>query len=171
MWRRSRKLPSSLPSTLKALHTLSLPVQAINKAGEDIDRKQPICFEYPSDYEITVNGKKLIGSAQARKKEGVLQHGSLPLSGDLTRITQVLRFTSEKKRAQAASRLLEKATNVESVLNLPVSWDQAAQAFAQAFQEVLNIDFIKEDLTPTEKQRARDLIEETYGQAGWTEKS
>ena len=39
----------------------------------------PVCFEVPSTYEITVNGKKLIGSAQARKKEGVLQHGSLPL--------------------------------------------------------------------------------------------
>jgi lipoate-protein ligase A len=32
------------------------------------DKNNPVCFEVPSNYEITVNGKKLIGSAQARKK-------------------------------------------------------------------------------------------------------
>jgi len=42
----------------------------------------PVCFEVPSSDEITVTAKKLIGSAQARKKEGVWQHGSLPLTGD-----------------------------------------------------------------------------------------
>jgi lipoate-protein ligase A len=31
-----------------------------------------------------------MGSAQARRKQGVLQHSTLPLWGDLTRITQVL---------------------------------------------------------------------------------
>ncbi len=64
--------------------------------GHAVERRtqylNPICFEVPSTYEITVNGKKLIGSAQARKKEGVLQHGSLPLTGDLTRICQALGF-------------------------------------------------------------------------------
>ncbi len=60
----------------------------------------PVCFEVPSTYEITVDGKKLIGSAQARKKEGVLQHGSLPLSGDLTRICQALDFENEAARTR-----------------------------------------------------------------------
>jgi lipoate-protein ligase A len=45
-----------------------------------------------------VDGKKLIGSAQARKKEGVLQHGSLPLTGDLTRICERLIFEDEAAR-------------------------------------------------------------------------
>jgi len=43
-----------------------------------------------------VNGKNLIGSAQARRQEGVLQHGSLPLSGDLARICQALAFRTGK---------------------------------------------------------------------------
>ena len=67
-----------------------------------------MCFEVPSNYEITVQGKKLIGSAQARRKEGILQHGSLPLVGDLGRITQVLQFGSQDKagsRGEAAERL------------------------------------------------------------------
>ena len=45
----------------------------------DSNHSGPVCFEVPSPYEITYQGKKLIGSAQARRKQGVLQHGSLPL--------------------------------------------------------------------------------------------
>lgn len=32
-----------------------------------IQKNGPVCFEVPSNYEITVDGKKLIGSAQARR--------------------------------------------------------------------------------------------------------
>ncbi len=69
-----------------------------------------VCFEVPSNYEITANGKKLIGSAQARRSLGVLQHGSLPLFGDLTRITRVLKFESPEEQFAAGQRLLEHAT-------------------------------------------------------------
>ncbi len=155
---------------LKALHTLGLPVQTISKAKSDIDREQPVCFEYPSDYEITVEGKKLIGSAQSRKKEGVLQHGTLPLWGDLTRITQVLCFSNEEKRSLAATRLLAKATTVETVLGYRISWEKAAEAFMEAFQETLNIEFIFGDLTSEEEQRAQELVNEKYAQPSWTER-
>src|SRR3990172_5523606 len=66
---------------LLAVKNLELSVEmkeATQRNGLD---NNPGCFEVPSSYEITVGGKKLIGSAQARKKEGVLQHGSLPLTG------------------------------------------------------------------------------------------
>ncbi len=85
-------------------------------AGGNHDTPNPVCFEVPSAYEITVQGKKLIGSAQARRKEGVLQHGSLPLKGNLARITDALTFVDETERLNAAHRLLERATTVETVL-------------------------------------------------------
>ncbi|QTA37160.1 lipoate--protein ligase family protein [Thermosipho ferrireducens] len=37
------------------------------------------CFDSPSWYEVTLMGKKVIGSAQLRKKEYILQHGSIIL--------------------------------------------------------------------------------------------
>jgi lipoate-protein ligase A len=77
--------------------------------GHTQQNLNPVCFEVPSTYEITVDGKKLIGSAQARKKEGVLQHGSLPLTGDLTRICDALVFESESARQNAKERLLARA--------------------------------------------------------------
>jgi lipoyl(octanoyl) transferase len=78
---------------LEALRILGLNPQANEiTAAQNSKAPNPVCFEVPSNYEITVNGKKLIGSAQARRKDGLLQHGALPLYGDLTRIISALNF-------------------------------------------------------------------------------
>lgn len=130
--------------------------------------QNPVCFEVPSHYEITVGGKKLVGSAQARRKEGVLQHGSLPLYGDLTRIVQALAFPDGAARERAAGRLLERATTAEVVLGRPLAWEQAARAFARAFAEVLSLDLVPGELTPGELQRAEALLREKYANPAWT---
>src|SRR5512140_3076029 len=94
----------------------SSPLSAeLNAAGRH-GAANPVCFEVPSAYEITVDGKKLIGSAQARRREGVLQHGSLPLIGDLSRITEALVFPDDASRREAGQRLLSRATTVETPL-------------------------------------------------------
>src|SRR5690349_14165848 len=119
---------------LLPVKNLGLPVEMKEGKAAENAAPNPVCFEVPSTYEITVSGKKLIGSAQARKKEGVLQHGSLPLTGDLTRICQALIFENEVARQHASERLLARATTVEAALGHAVSWEAAAQAFIQAFE-------------------------------------
>ena len=130
----------------------------------------PICFEVPSTYEITVDGKKLIGSAQARKKEGVLQHGSLPLTGDLTRICDALVFKDEVSRKNAAERLLTRAATVESVLGMETAWETAAQAFVKGFEAQLGIYFQRGEMSRSESERAEELVKEKYANPAWTER-
>src|SRR3972149_8392190 len=66
---------------LHSLELLGLPVrqQSRPSGSGNGQANNPVCFEVPSDYEIALGGKKLVGSAQARRKGGLLQHGSLPL--------------------------------------------------------------------------------------------
>jgi lipoate-protein ligase A len=154
-----------------ALKSLGLPVEVKEGKSNDPAVPNPVCFEVPSTYEITVGGKKLIGSAQARKKEGVLQHGSLPLTGDLTRICQALVFENEAARENAAQRLLTRATTVESVLERTISWDTAAQAFIHAFETQLGLCFERGDLSETEIGRAEELVHEKYGHFSWTQRT
>ena len=45
------------------------------------DKLSSICFSSTSTYEVVIGGKKLVGSAQKRLKDSVLQHGSI-LVGD-----------------------------------------------------------------------------------------
>jgi lipoate-protein ligase A len=156
---------------LFAVQELGLPVEmkeAVHSSGGA--HANPVCFEVPSSYEITVNGKKLIGSAQARKKEGVLQHGSLPLTGDLRRICQALVFESEQARATASERLLRRATTVESALGGAVSWEAAAQAFVRGFETQLDLCFEKGELSASEFRRAEELVREKYDHPSWTER-
>jgi lipoate-protein ligase A len=156
---------------VEALRLLSLPVAMQERSGRHSSTANPVCFEIPSTYEITVDGKKLIGSAQARRKEGVLQHGSLPLTGDLTRILQVLTFPDEESRTRAADRLLMRATTVETALGRAVTWDEAAQAFRTAFSKVLALSLQNADLSPTEKERAEELVTSKYAHTNWNQKS
>lgn len=155
---------------LLAVHNLGLPVEIKEGKVNDPSVPNPVCFEVPSTYEITVGGKKLIGSAQARKKEGVLQHGSLPLTGDLTRICQGLRFEDESRRAAAAERLLERATTVESALGAAVTWETAARAFVHAFELQLGLHLEKGELSAAESRRAEELVREKYAHPSWTER-
>lgn len=154
---------------LLAVKNLGLPVEMKEERINGNAPPNPVCFEVPSTYEITVGGKKLIGSAQARKKEGVLQHGSLPLTGDLTRICQALVFDSESAREVASQRLLARATTVESALGRAVSWETAAQAFVHAFETQLGLCFEKGELSESESRRAEELIKEKYAHPSWTE--
>lgn len=164
-----RRLSQAL---LAALRELGLPATADEEYTQAaaISRDGAVCFERPSNYEITVNGKKLIGSAQARRWEGVLQHGSLPLTGDLTRITQALVYPTLAARAQAAERLLQRATTVEMALGRLVTWDEAAVAFEQGFARVLDIRFTRSLLTSAETERAAELVRVKFDHPDWTGK-
>jgi lipoate-protein ligase A len=157
---------------LYAVQSLSLPVQVQEeKHSTGSQNLNPVCFEVPSSYEITVDGKKLIGSAQARRKEGVLQHGSLPLTGDLTRICDALVFENESARQEAKERLLARATTIESVLGVNISWETAANAVIQGFEKELGIEFEIGELTQSELKRAEELVKEKYRSETWTERN
>jgi lipoyl(octanoyl) transferase len=163
-----RRLAQAL---VQALNLLSLPVQVNeNSSVPHAKVANPVCFEVPSSYEITVDGKKLVGSAQARRKEGVLQHGSLPLYGDLTRIIQVLSFPDEASRTHAAARLLSRATTVETALRRKVAWNEAAAAYITAFKSVLDLDLQPGDLTIGEIKRSEELERVKYRHSSFLER-
>ena len=155
---------------LASVQDLGLPVEMKEDKTDNNGTPNPVCFEVPSTYEITVEGKKLIGSAQARRSKGVLQHGSLPLTGDLTRICQALVFPDESARENAMRRLLARATTVESVLGREVAWDSAAQAFVRAFESQLDLKLETGELSQSELERTEELVNEKYAHPAWTER-
>ena len=76
------------------------------------------CFAEPVGGEIIVNGHKLVGSAQVRRGDAFLQHGSILLGG-----------------SQPASRNGE--TTLATVLGRTVSFDEAASALIGAWGKSL----------------------------------
>jgi lipoate-protein ligase A len=153
---------------LEALHEIGLDAHADKRPGLASAPVGPVCFEVPSDYEITADGKKLIGSAQVRKHNGALQHGSIPLCGDVSRICEGLVFADETARRKARKRVLERATTLSDALRRSVSWDEAAQAVIGAFGKTFDVSLSDSTLTRGEALRALELRETRYANDGWT---
>lgn len=129
------------------------------------------CFEVPSAYEITVQGRKLIGSAQSRRQGWVLQHGSLPLTGDVTRVVDGLAFAAETEREALRQALAQRATTVAAELGRAVDINHAISVLTDAFAEHLGLTFEPGELSAGEQQRVTRLLDERYRQPAWTGKN
>lgn len=163
-----RRLSAGL---LAGLEHLGAGVEANRKAEESRGVQGPVCFEVPSDYEITVNGRKLLGSAQTRRNDVVLQHGALPLEGDLGRICDVLVFASEEEREKARDRVRQRAITLSEGLSEPISMARATGALMAGFCEALNLELEEGDLTQWERARAEELITAKYGSDEWNHRN
>jgi lipoate-protein ligase A len=140
------------------------------QADRHAERSVPgtVCFEIPSHYEITVAGRKLVGSAQLRRHAGILQHGSIPLSGDLCRICDALTYPDDAARAAAKSYVQARAITLNESLNRSISWRTVADALIQGFSETFDVSLSPESLTPIEQSRANLLSTEIYSNPDWT---
>jgi lipoyl(octanoyl) transferase len=141
------------------------------QADHRADRHIPVaavCFETPSHYEITVVGCKLVGSAQVRRSGGLLQHGSIPLVGDLARICDVLVYPTESERESAKSTVHSRAITLSEALNTEVTWEAASHALIHGFSQTFDIDFIPDTLTPSELESAARLTSDLYSTPAWT---
>ncbi|MGB2894753.1 MAG: biotin/lipoate A/B protein ligase family protein [Anaerolineales bacterium] len=148
---------------------MSVDIEPEKQLSED-ERGNPVCFQAPSAYEITVKQRKLLGSAQVRRRYGILQHGTLPLKGDITRICEVLQFDNENDRTSAADALRNRAATVEELLGERLSWESAAQAMSEGFRRALNLKLESGDPSPGELTRGEDLLRERFANTQWTER-
>lgn len=156
-----------LPSYKRISAGLIAGLRRLNILAEQVPHRpnhpspSAACFEVPSYYEIAVDGRKLIGSAQTRRRGVVLQHGSLPLYGDVARIVDVLQLTPPQ-RASLRQTLRARATTLTEAAGRPLSFDEVAAALTQGISEVLNLELIPGELTALEKERADHLREVRY---------
>ncbi len=163
-----RRLSAGL---LRALDILGLSASA-NPAdcGARSQPAGPVCFVQPSHYEILVGGRKLIGSAQLRRKGVVLQHGTLPISGDVGRICHVLSFTTAEERAMRLARTRERALTLERALARAPSWAEVASALERGFVDAFELDMRPGKLSASEAADTERLIHEKYSNPDWTGK-
>jgi lipoate-protein ligase A len=128
-----------------------------------------VCFETPSHYEVTVHGRKLIGSAQLRREAGILQHGSLPLIGDIARICDVLDYPDESSREGSRDQVRARAITLNDALDsVAVTWQQVADAIVRGFADTFAIELIPGELTQAEQKLAEQLVAEKYDNPEWT---
>jgi lipoyl(octanoyl) transferase len=152
---------------LLALTRLGVRDVRANRVAKEDKAQGPVCFEAPSDYEVVgqmPDGvyRKLAGSAQWRRVDGVLQHGSLPLRGDIARVCRYLHGAPDPELVRARAGTLADATGREW------PWADVARVWRGAFELALDITFDAGAPSAGEIQRMGVLVEEKYGNDAWT---
>jgi len=148
------------------LARLGCAVLQAEEQPEARSARSSACFDVPSHYEVTALGRKLVGSAQVRRKGVVLQHGALPLYGDVARVADVLAL-SERERLGLGEKLRRRAIALDEVLGRSVTWDEVVSALADGFAQALNLTLTPGDLSSFELSTAAQL-QERYAGDEWT---
>jgi lipoyl(octanoyl) transferase len=143
-----------------------LGVQA--EMSDERVKKHPsaACFASSTQADLTSGGFKLVGSAQVWKEDALLQQGSLPLEDRAGDFFDLLHYPDEEARQHALAIYYEQTTPLHTFAPI-ITWDEVAQAFQQGFSEFLRHELVQDELSTSEWELARQLVNDKYRQVTW----
>jgi lipoate-protein ligase A len=132
---------------IEALKKLDINAELVKKGG-----KGPLlsgnCFSNPSKYEILLNGKKIVGSAQKRFKNNFLQHGSIIMDMDYKVLSSIFNYKIER-------------------VSLNIDYESLSNALKESFQEILGFKLKDGELSSEEEKLKEILLKEKYTRKEW----
>lgn len=123
------------------------------------------CFSAPSWYEITVDGKKICGSAQKRGNGVFLQHGSILIDHDPDELAAALR--SKKGKDDFVSEIEGSTTSLSRHLTGMIDARDLGEKLLTSFENTLGITFSRGRLTAAEVRLKEMLLREKYQTVEW----
>ncbi len=99
-----------------------------------------ICFAVSAKSEIQFAGKKLIGSAQRKINNTILQHGSI-LCGDYHRRIIEYLNTTEENLIKINDELSDKTIELENILGNKTDFEKLEGSLVTGFEKHFNIKF------------------------------
>jgi len=125
-------------------------------------RYENFCFSSCEEFDLVIDGKKIGGNAQRRRKNLIFQQGSIP---------QRLDFTLIKKVITKVGKLKQKTTCLDEIVSKKTDFYYLCRILADSFKSVFNIDFIKNSLFEKERETFNYLLKHKYTTKEWNNKS
>lgn len=121
---------------LAGLRELGIAAEMVSRSGRHAgmvksSSQEPACFSSPSWYEILVQGRKIIGSAQRRVGGAFLQHGSILIGYDHALESEVI----------PGGGMRNAVTCIRTVLGREAGLDEVKTAFREGFVRALGMKF------------------------------
>ena len=116
--------------------------------------------------DVVANGRKFSGSAQGRRGEWLLQHGTFMYATDLDRLAELLVAPREKLASHGVRAVRQRVTTISEVLHREVTRDEVVRALVKGFEKALGIELEEGELTEEELRLAEELSEK-YRSAEW----
>ena len=146
------------------LRTLGLDASCTQRGRPISPEGGAPCFLLPSEKEITVGGRKVVGSAQRRGQRAFLQHGAIPLRLDY----EALALASGQPVGNAVS--YRRAFAGLADFRREITRESLARAIAEGFAAVFPGPWETRPLDEEEQDLARNLANGRYGTVEWTRK-
>jgi len=105
-----------------------------------MNRRSDLCFAVSAKNELKFEGKKLVGSAQRKMNNSVLQHGSILCGGFHKNIVDYL-FLNDEEVGQMKEEIINTTTDLRSILGSDIDYDLLGEAIKTGFEEHFNIKF------------------------------
>ena len=137
---------------------LEITMRAEREPGRNLTRN-PLCFTSPSYGEIQFQNKKLIGSAQKRWHDGLLQQGSIPYSIDIENMKRIFNLPQLPGSWNGMIGLREVAQYLRH--------EEFKEAIRSSFEKVFRISLIPSHLCQGEILHAQDLEVRKYRSQEW----
>lgn len=153
---------------LKGFRTLGVDAEMVASERKPQDRSA-MCFESPSWYELVVDGRKLVGSAQVRKEGVLLQHGSILLHSNAERLFRLLKFPSEGVRQRLLTGFKDKACALDEVWTQPIGIEELEQKICLGFRDIMGIRLLRSQLSRQEESLLEQMLTKHRSEA-WTTK-
>jgi lipoate-protein ligase A len=143
---------------------LGLAVELASGPRQTEGYPSQLCFAASSWYEITYQGRKLVGSAQLRQDKALLQHGSILLT-----FNPLFWVEGGEKAPTTGSKntITKQVIGLEEALGYRPPRSAILSALQQGLGEVLGIRWQAGSLSAEELSVATQLMEEKYTKADW----
>lgn len=122
--------------------------------------KTSLCFQSVSYGEITLNDRKVMGSAQKRWKDGFLQQGSIQLTLDYDGMMKAFPGITREGIEKTMVGIREVMPEFEE--------ERLILEIIRSFAERFGVTMEKGELSTYEISVAERLLSEKYGAEGWT---
>ncbi|MBS7649173.1 MAG: lipoate--protein ligase family protein [Candidatus Bathyarchaeia archaeon] len=108
---------------------------------------------------IFVQGKKISGSAQLRRRNVILHHGTLLINSDLNMLKKVL-YNKEKRRESTS--IWSPVTNIRDELNREITMTEIKNVLIRGFKESLGIELESRNIESVENDIASKIYYTKY---------
>jgi len=143
------------------LEKLQIPV-ILNADNPDLrehyrdEQESFSCFSTATRYELQIEGKKLVGSAQRKYPNAILQHGSILIGSAHRKLPEFLKIDDGVKE-RMEKQFEEKTTELDVHLPESITPFGLSHALADGFCEYFECDFETEPLTGQETKKIREI--------------
>jgi lipoate-protein ligase A len=138
------KISNALIKGLKLYNSYLTLVELENSQPDFLNLlKEPagtLCFASTAKDEVKFNGKKLIGSAQRKLNNSILQHGSILCSPVHRMLTDYINCDLTTKN-NLSFELKEKTTDIETILHEKTDYNKLKKCLAKGFEIHWQINF------------------------------